>query len=193
MLDAVAIAIDDLTDTGPYDLYIDNLQNGTTVFQDFEGFCAGDQEVGFRAPGFSGSSVGLLSAPNVSIISNGAADTGTKSVRIRFQWNGTNDTQWLRLTTYAAAMGTAYPMVDLADPISLRMLLLPVGASPVAPPAPSLDIALINGEVVLDWEGSHTLQEATNVLGAYVDVLPCAEGPYTNAPTGDAKFFRLVD
>src|SRR5205807_795889 len=41
ILESINFAIDDLTDTGPYDLYIDNVKNGTTVFQDFEGALSG--------------------------------------------------------------------------------------------------------------------------------------------------------
>jgi hypothetical protein len=94
ILEAIAIAIDDLTDIGPYDLYIDNLQNGSTVFQTFEGAVAGTTGYGFQLPLFSGSTSGnLLSAPNQVVVSNGAADTSTKSLHVQFQWNGTNDTQ----------------------------------------------------------------------------------------------------
>jgi hypothetical protein len=132
----------------------------------------------------------LLSAPDQSIASNGAADTGTKSARVRFQWAGTNATQWLRLTT----SGVGNPQVNLLEPISLRMLLLPVGASPVAPPPPSLSIELVNGEAVLDWTGAHRLQESTNAAGPYAPVAGAPFlAPYTNAPTDDVKFFRLVD
>jgi len=190
VVDAIAIAIQDLSDTGPFDLYVDNLQNGATIFQDFEGFCAGQQDAAFRSPGFSGTTSGnLLAAPNESNASNAAADTGAKSLRVRYQWAGTNATSWVRLTT----SGVGNPQVNLFDPVSLRMLLLPVGATPVAPPAPSLEIQLINGDVVLDWEGTHTLLEATDVAGEYTPVVPCSEGPYTNLPAGDAKFFRLVE
>lgn len=191
VLDAIAIAIDDLSDTGPFDLYIDNLQNGGTVFQDWEGFVAGAQDAAFRSPRFSGTTSGsLLAAPDQTIASNEAADTGTKSVRVQFQWNGTNDTKWVRLTT----SGVGNPQVNLFEPISLRMLLLPVNSSPVAPAPPTLDIALINGEVVLNWEGAHTLLGATNAPGPYAPVEgPVILGPYTNAPAEDTQFFRLVN
>ena len=111
-------------------------------------------------------------------------------MRVRFQWNGTNDTAWLRLTT----SGVGNPQVNLADPISFRLLLLPVGASPVPPPAPSLSIKLINGEAVLDWTGAHTLQEADVVTGPFTAVPgPVILGPYTNTPAGNGKFFRLAN
>jgi hypothetical protein len=190
ILEAIAIAIDDLTDTGPYDLYIDNLQNGSTVFQTFEGAVAGTTGYGFQLPLFSGSSSGyLLSAPNQAVVSNGAADTGTKSLHVQFQWNGTNDTQWLRLTTYT--LGD--PMVNLSDPISIRFLLLPPGSTPVPPTPPRLSVASMAGQVVLNWPGAHNLQTATAVSGPYTNVTSVIVGPYTNTFVEPLRFFRLVN
>jgi hypothetical protein len=190
ILEAIAIAIDDLTDTGPYDLYIDNLQNGSTVFQTFEGAVAGTTGYGFQPPLFSGStSAYLLNAPDQAVVSNGAADTGTKSLRVQFQWNGTNDTQWLRLTTFT--LGD--PMVDLADPISIRVLLLPPGSTPIPPTPPTLSVAKTAGNVVLNWPGAHNLQTATTVSGPYTNVTSVIVGPYTNTFVEPLRFFRLVN
>ena len=190
ILEAIAIAIDDLTDTGPYDLYIDNLQNGTNVFQTFEGAVAGTTDYGFRSPLFSGSTSGyLLSAPDQAVVSNGAADTGTKSLHVQFQWNGTNDTKWLRLTTY----GIGDPMVNLSDPISIRFLLLPPGSTPIPPTPPRLSVAKTAGNVVLNWPGAHNLQTATAVSGPYTNVTSVIVGPYTNTFVEPIRFFRLVN
>lgn len=190
ILEAIAIVIDDLTDTGPYDLYIDNLQNGSTVFQTFEGAVAGTTGYGFQAPLFSGSSSGyLLSAPNQAVVSNGAADTGTKSLRVQFQWNGTNANQWLRFTTYT--LGD--PMVNLSDPISFRLLLLPPGSPPTPPAPPTLSVANEAGQVVLNWTGAHNLQTATAVNGPYTNVTSVILGPYTNTFVEPLRFFRLVN
>jgi hypothetical protein len=198
ILEAIAIAIDDLTDTGPYDFYIDNLQNGSTVFQTFEGAVAGTIGYGFQDPAFSGSTSGyLLSAPDQATVSNGAADTGTKSLHVQFQWNGTNDTQWLRLTTFS--LGD--PMVNLDDPISIRFLLLPPGAIPIPPAPPTLSVAKEAGQVVLNWTGAHNLQAATVVNGPYTNVTSVIStnvtsvivGPYTNSFVEPLRFFRLVN
>ena len=190
ILEAIAIAIDDLTDTGPYDLYIDNLQNGSTVFQTFEGAVAGTTGYGFQSPLFSGSTSGyLLSAPNQAVVSNGAAGTGTKSLHVQFQGNGTNDTQWLRLTTYQ--LGD--PMVNLSDPISIRFLLLPPGSTPTPPAPPTLSVAKEAGQVMLNWTGAHNLQTATVVSGPYTNVTSVIVGPYTNSFVEPLRFFRLVN
>ena len=190
ILEAIAIAIDDLNDTGPYDLYIDNLQNGSTVFQTFEGAVAGTTGYGFQLPPFSGSTSGnLLSAPNQAVVSNGAAGTGTKSLHVQFQGNGTNDTQWLRLTTYQ--LGD--PMVNLSDPISIRFLLLPPGSTPIPPTPPRLSVANMAGQVVLNWPGAHNLQTATAVSGPYTNVTSVIVGPYTNTFVEPLRFFRLVN
>jgi hypothetical protein len=190
ILESINFAIDDLTDTGPYDLYIDNVANGNTVFQDFEGAVAGATGVGFRQPSFSGTTGGnILDLPNESTVSNGAADTGTKSLRIRFQWNGTNSTKWLRLTT----SGAGNPQVFLGDPVSIRILLLPVNAVPVAPPPPTLSVSQSGGNAVLDWTGAHNLQAAPIVTGPYTNIPGVTTGPYTDIDTATTlqRFFRL--
>jgi len=189
-LESINFVIDELTDTGPFDLYIDNLQNGSTVWQTFEEAVAGRTDYGFRAPTFSGTTSGnLLTAPNVGQVSNGAADAGTKSFRVRFQWNGVTVSKWLRLTT----SGVGNPQVNLDDPISFRLLLLPVGATPVAPPAPSLFITRLGTDTVLNWTGAHNLQAASEVTGTYTNVPSVTLAPYTNALPEEVKFFRLAN
>jgi hypothetical protein len=86
--------------------------------------------------------------------------------------------------------------VDLGGETTLRFVmdsgdfdyffLVPTGAAP----APSLGIALQDGQVVLTWEGDATLQSADVVTGPYADVAG-ATSPYTTAPDGAAKFYRL--
>lgn len=189
-LESINFVIDELTDTGPFDIYVDNLQNGATVWQTFEEAVAGRTDYGFRPPTLSGSTSGnLLTAPNVGQVSNGAADAGTKSFRIRFQWNGVTASKWLRLTT----SGAGNPQVNLDDPISFRLLLLPVGATPVAPPAPSLFITRLGTDTVLNWTGAHNLQAASDVTGTYTNVPAVTIAPYTNSFTEAQKFFRLAN
>ena len=200
-LESINFVINDLTDTGPYNLYVDNLQNGGTLFQTFEEAPAGTTDYGFRAPGFSGTtSANILPAPNQAFVSNEAADSGTKSLRVQFQWNGLTDTKWLRLTT-SGVLPASNPYVNLDQPISFRLLLQPVGApAPVAPSAPALSINLLNGQPVLNWQGGHRLRTAVDVTGAFTNVpqsLTAATntylGPYTNKFNEPVRFFRLVD
>jgi len=198
VLEAIAFAIEDLTDTGPYDLYIDNLQNGSTVFQTFEGAVAGTTDYGFRTPSFSGTTEGgLLMPPNIGEVSSVAADTGTKSFHVQFQWKGTNAASWLRLTTYFPSAGTPIPggnpMVNLNDPISIRFLLLPAGSTPVPPPRPILSINRFGPDLVLDWTGTHNLQTSVNASGTYTNIPGVILGPYTNNFTEPQRFFRLAN
>jgi len=193
-LDAIALAIDDLTDTGPYDLYIDNLQNGSTVFQNFENAVGNTAEYGFRDPGLSGTtSVNILGAPNSSRVSVRAADTGMKALHVKFQWNGTNNSKWLRLTT-STALGVSNPQINLDDPTSIRLLMLPVGGSlPAQPGAPTMSISNnAAGQPVLSWTGGHNLQAANDVTGTYTNT-GVTIGPWTNTLTDPEKFFRLSD
>jgi hypothetical protein len=204
ILESINFVIEDLADTGPYELYLDNLKNGETLIQDFEAAPAKSTDYGFRAPGFSGTTSGnLLSAPDQSIIANSAADTGMKSMNVRFQWSGTNNTRWLRLTT----SGVGNPLVNLDEPISFRLLLLPLNATlPTPPPAPDLTVNQTGAELVLNWTGGHRLQTAVNVAGTYTNVPQIISanswtnissgaflGPWTNTFTDPTRFFRLVD
>lgn len=194
VIDAIALAIDDLTDTGSYDFYIDNLKNGSTVFQNWESAVGNTAEYGFRAPGFSGSTSGnLLGAPNSSRVSVRAADTGTKSLHVKFQWNGTNNTKWLRLTT-STALGVSNPQINLDDPTSIRFLMLPVGGSlPAQPAAPTLSISNnAAGQTVLNWTGGHNLQASSLAPGTYTNT-GVTLGPWTNTLPDSEKFFRLSD
>ena len=189
VLDSIALTIDDTTDTGPYDLYIDNLKNGTTTWQTFESAVSGTTDFGFRTPSFSGTTSGnLLSAPDQGAVSNLAADTGTKSLRVRFQWSGTNSTRWVRFTT----SGVGNPQIKMDDATSFRILLLPVGATPVAPAAPTLTINQVGANQVLTWTDAHRLQASTLVTGTYTNT-GVIIAPWTNTFTEPTKFFRLVD
>jgi len=202
ILESIAFAIDDLTDTGPYDLYIDNLQNGTTVFQTFEGAVAGTTDYGFRPPGYSGtSSGGLLIPPDIGEVSSSAADTGTKSFHVQFQWKGTNAASWLRLTTYFPAgspIPGGNPMVNLNDPISIRFLLLPVGATPVAPVS-SVTITNITATTIQYHQGGGSrfvLLESADVNAlrstwTRAQTNTATPGSFTITPGGTQKFYSI--
>src|SRR5690606_11913708 len=98
--------------TGPFNIYIDNIQNGTNVFQTFETEPSGTQGYAFQAPSFSGStSANILSSPNLGMITNITADTGENSLNVQFQWSSTAPSRWLRLTCSAAG-AAANPLVD---------------------------------------------------------------------------------
>lgn len=133
VLDSLALAIEDLTEPGPYLIYIDNVKNGNTVIQDFETTAEGTNAL-FTAPGFSGTTSPFLLAqppgvfaPNVSVVTNSNADTGTNSLLVHWQFKDAQAVNWVRLA--AQGPGTPNPVVDLREPISFRILILPIGST----------------------------------------------------------------
>ncbi len=209
ILESIAFVNDDPTDTGPFDIYIDNLANGNNgIFQDFEAFPANlGAGFVFNQPSFSGTTSGnLLSAPNVTDFSNVAADTGTKSIHVQWQFLSPNTNSWMRFNTYSNTVSVMpNPLVNLDEPISFRILMQPVGATPPTPPTPPTISAQDWPE--LNWVGGHRLQTAVKVDGPYTNVPQTIlgfqiGGPYTNtflAPwtvpawTDTTRFFRLRD
>ncbi len=90
-------------------------------------------------------------------------------------------------------MPGANPMINLSDSISVRFLLLPVGAVPVPPPRPTLSVRQFGPDVVLNWIGTHNLQSSVNVSGTYSNVPGVVVGPYTNNLPEPQRFFRLAN
>lgn len=204
ILESLNFAINNLDNTGPFDLFIDNITNGTNVFQTFEEAPAKTTDYAFRAPTFSSTTSGsILTTPDAAEVSNLLADGGTKSLNVRFQWNGTNATKWLRLTT----SGVNNPQINLDEPISFRLLMRPVNAPlPASPAAPSLNISRVGAAKILNWTGGHRLQTAVDVSGVYTNVPQTLSAnvwtnitrgaflsPWTNNYTETTRFFRLVD
>ncbi len=137
--------------------------------------------------------MGLLSAPNVSVLSTNTAAAGTKSARVRWQFIDAATNNWLRLTT-SGASPVQNPQVNLIEPISLKLLLLRPG-DPVPPPPPpaqpgTLSIQRLGNAVVLSWTGSYPLQSSGSVNGGWSDV-GITTGPYTNTLGTSSLFFRL--
>jgi len=200
ILEALAFAIDSTTDSGPFNIYVDNIQNGSTVVQDFEGALNGSTDFTFRQPSFSTTTSGsLLSTPNITQVSGLVADTGSKSLNTQWQFNGTNANKWLRLTT-SGATGSVNAQLDLNQPISLRILILPVGASAPAVTLTNatLSASLVNGRTVLSWNGVHNLQQSSFVGGPYTNAVASSTNafnptpsPYTVTNAESIKFFRL--
>lgn len=134
--ESIALANDDPTDCGPYDIYIDDLANGANgIFEDFESLEVGTPAGAvFNQPSFSGQST-VLPAPNSATITDVAAATGSKSIRVRWQYPGNGTNLWVRLNMYNTS-ARPNPLVNLNEPLSFRLLLLPVGVKPVPPLGP---------------------------------------------------------
>ncbi len=204
-LESVVFAIDDLEDTGPFRVYIDTIMNGTTVIQDFESAVSGDQEVLFKKPGTSSSTSGYLLAPspgsispNIAEVSNQNADSGVNSALVSWQFKDTGPGNWVRLMTQGS--GTPNPQVDLNQPITFRILVLPVGETvgnqsayitsqpqstnvPVGTPIVTLAVAATGpdpSQVQYQWQfNGQDIQYADYYLYDIWDVDPSAYGAYT--------------
>ncbi len=128
-LEGFALAMDDLTDTGPFKLYFDNIRNGSIVIQNFEDETNG-AGVLFNTPSFSGTtSGGLLPAPDVGAVSTNYANGGTNSFLAQFQFNSLSSAKYVRLNTGKTGgnHSTPNPEVDLTQPILVDVLVLPPG------------------------------------------------------------------
>jgi hypothetical protein len=115
-------------DTGPYDIYIDALMNGTNVVEDFEGYPLGTTNT-FNTPWLATAPVSAttyLTTPNAATISTNYSYTGTNSCRIRWQFADGSNIRWAHSVANADT-GKHYPQLDTRLPITLRVLLLPVG------------------------------------------------------------------
>jgi hypothetical protein len=202
-IESLAFALDDATDTGPFTIYIDNIKNGDTVIEDFEAAPAGMTTYTFNLPNASGTTFSfLLAGVNDGHIDNTVYDTGSKSMRLRWQWASLNPVNWMRLNTFNIAAGKANPMINLNDPVSFRILIQPQGATPLtnAPVVPVLAQSIVDEKVVLNWNGAHRLQSSTNLVNwvnvPQVILSPNTNtflGPWTNNYTDPTRFFRLVD
>jgi len=127
-LDGLAIACEG--DPGPVDIYLDDLENGTNgVVQSWEAAADTQAAYGFSQPSFSGTTGGnILANPNSSVATISNAYSGTKSARVQFQFRDGTTNRWVRLVT-ASASPVQNPQLDLRQPISIKVLVLPAGQS----------------------------------------------------------------
>lgn len=126
-LEGLAICINNATpDSGPYDVYIDSIRNGDTLIEGFESYTNDAPNVFFTAPSAAAiPQPKLLSQPNSTQVSTNNADTGTNSLRLRWQFNTEDPTAWVHLL--ANGTGHTYPQIDLRKPVSISLLVLPAG------------------------------------------------------------------
>lgn len=137
ILDSIAFSMDFPHDSGPYAIYVDNIRNGSTIIEDFEGQTNGTPAYLFNLPNFSGSTSGNLlspppgsATPNVSVVTNLNAESGEHSAFLSWQFKDIAEGTWLRIPLQAS--GKRNPQVDLSQPISISFLVLPVGETEAA-------------------------------------------------------------
>ena len=189
VLDGLAFAA--AGDSGPFDIYLDNMSNGTNgVLQNWEAAAVGANSYQFRSPNFSGTTIGnILPDPSQAQVTSAAAFSGTKAVLLKFQFNSAESNKWVRIVT--AGTTGANPQIDLNEPITFKVLLLPPGVSPISPVPSNLSIMRSGGSVTLNWSGSYQLQIAPAVTGPYTDVSGITTGPYTIPATAPETYYRL--
>ena len=191
VLEGLYIVPDDATDTGEYKLYIDNVVNGTQgVLEDFEAAIVGDVDFTFDHPSLSGTtSNSLLIPPNTTVVTAAQADTFAQSEFVNFQFNSVNAGNWLRLTTFNAYGPTPFngkgnPSVDITQPITMRVLLLP----------PTLNVSRPDAtHLTFTWTGTDLLQSATDLINGPWTTLSPGTSPTTITidPNTPQKFYRL--
>lgn len=147
VIEGLQVIIDpDAPNTGPYTIYIDDVENGIagimTGFEDGESQAVNldDVNVLFSHPLASGStSGGLLTEPNVSVVTDEHSYNGDRSLKLSWQWKNESPGMWTRLTT-ALNFPHAYqnPMVRLDQPIRMKILILPADQAPL--PAPKITV-----------------------------------------------------
>ncbi|MEY2428158.1 MAG: hypothetical protein QOJ40_1043 [Verrucomicrobiota bacterium] len=130
VLEGLGLAIDDnVPDIGPFNIYIDSIYNGSTLIQGFEGHPNGTYGVMFLRPGASTTPSGMIySSPDTNFVNNAGgvnSDTGTNSLNVQWEFKSESADNWVRL--YSGGTGTPYPQIDLHQPVTVRMLVLPVG------------------------------------------------------------------
>jgi len=93
-----------------------------TTITDFESFNVGANGfVMFHTPTFSGSTSGFLeTSPNLSEISEEQAFSGTKSLKISWQFQSGETNPWLRHTTFNTSI-LPNPTIDFRFPVVIKM------------------------------------------------------------------------
>ena len=126
VLESLAIGIDgNDPDSGPYDVYIDKIMNGTNVLADFENHTNGTPNINLanaNAPS-TPSAGNFLSNPMSTTTSTNAAFSGTNSCRIQFQFVDNSNIRWARIYMNQAPL--IYPQLDTHKPVTMSVLVLP--------------------------------------------------------------------
>ena len=166
-LESVTIAIDD-ADSGPYDIYIDSILNGTNVIENFEGYTNG-AAVTFNNPNAASvpnaGTYYYSGAPKSSLVSSNFAFDGTNSCRVQWQYADTSNIRWAHVLANRST-GKTYPELDVRQPVTINFLVLPAGVTTAHK---------FNGIVGAITNSTPLYQGASGVLGVPVT----GPGPYT--------------
>jgi hypothetical protein len=166
-LESLAFSMD-AADSGPYDIYVDSIMNGTNVIEDFEGR-ATDAGVTFSSPNAasvpSASAYYNTTATNSSLVSTNYAFDGTNACRVQWQFSDNSNIRWAHVLA-SRATGKTYPMLDVHQPVTVKFLVLPAGVTTAHK---------FNGTVGAITNASVSYAAGTNTFGVTVT----GSGPYT--------------
>lgn len=132
--------------TQPIRLWIDDITNTVAsgpVVQDFETSILGS-EVMFRAPGFSGSTTAFLEDGSLTAVSSSAANSGSQSLQMDFQFVNDLPTNWARITTFNTLNGPN-PRIRVRLPGALNPTLSFYARALVVPEPASLMLIGLTG------------------------------------------------
>ena len=128
--------MDDLTDTGPSDIYLDNFYSGADpatppcnqpLGWGFETNLVGDTQI-FLHPAYSGyPGSGEFEGPDSALVSNLQSAGGTNANRVQFQFSSASVNNWVRLLADGGYF--TYPQIKMDAPFQFDILLLPKGAT----------------------------------------------------------------
>lgn len=127
-LDGLLFSIVD-DETGPYDIYVDQIMNGDVMIENFEGQASGATRL-FAAPNQAAAPNPVstyLGAPNSSLISQNNVFDGTNACRIQWQWSDPSNIRWARVPANLTASSKFNPQLNTTNPITIRYLVLPAG------------------------------------------------------------------
>ncbi len=150
------------TDTGPYVLYIDNVENDGVTFGTFENppYVAGTNTVMFRQPSYSGTTSGnIWASPNYTRIDAAYGDGSLQSNKVTFAFVDNAASRWVRLVTYNAPGGLPNPIINLTKPTTFRILLLP------ACKTPTIDGPIKAGDTTVSLTGCDVTADGVKVYG----------------------------
>lgn len=200
-LGGLVFSIDDTSETGPYEIYIDQIKNGDTVIEDFEGYTNGDVKT-FTVPSAAGNPAPgstYLPSPNSSVVSQNNAFDGTNSCRIQWQWTDSSNIRWAHILA-TNTTGKVYPQLDTAKPVTVRYLLLPVGettnklhfssmpTNQIKVPGESATFSITavgEAPITYQWyQGGNEITGETNSTYTRSNVQPGDTGEFTVVTTG---------
>jgi len=143
----------DATDSGPYDIYIDRIVNGNTVVENFEGYTKNTTNtlVTPSLASFPNAGIAYLSAPNSALTSTNYSLDGTNSCRMQWQWSDNALVRWAHIVASGVSGGKKYPQIDVTQPLTIWLLILPAGQTNVGTP-----------------KISNSLASSTNLIGSNV-------------------------